>query len=1437
MLDKNLIGLEPDFSKNSNYNPDANVAQVKFGADAPVLEVELNELQQVQDKAREDLIRSMIPSGFTKPVEIDFAESSYNFLSVAKDAEAYVNGIRIFIPKGTKIDIGDSPTENAREDLVFLEVWKEEVSSSSELTKFGGEGQATIPNNLVDPRVGEETSRRIINKWRIRCAHNAPFDSPFLEDGLGYYSTNNMSTTVYPFAIMPQGGLSEPFKAKSNDESYMNMFRKAKINSSDWQRLSSVDDEGLFIAGSVMYNSVNCLNTADKLVYAIPMFRLHRRPNQGFCRGDYTSVAPNTDPTKLHNILANKVVGGVKAGDLSFKLKGRTLLNLADLVSISNKDFTNTTLNVVTTFANQVSKGIPLNNFIVGRKYTALFKLKLENIRRNKDGNIIYTEVAQVYSDSTPSEYPRFDIEGEGNIDITTKVEFIFKDNTRLILPQLSARDVSGKVAKAELLIVEGDISEDDFPTNITTGFNHVGILNNDKYETEIKAITSDSEESVMLVQTDEPLKGFKDSYSDSLYSDGVVRTVVKELNLKDFNSSLRTTSNANQVKTICALIETSDYIADKIMCDKLPTVPNSDFNTYDNPCITINNHQGILIRVAKEGLETQDIEGVKKWLTANNPKAIVVDKSALPSIVLPNGITNFDDGKGNITKNIDVLKSIHTLNWNLDGAVTQEENILRFFYNFADKYDVGDGIRGNDLFCPKIATKSMNNLNDATPRLWGYWQNSIYIDVSCSDIGCKLGDPNETKVAKLKSWLATLNTEIYYRKANMQSIKYSVSHASILGDIILASKESVISFNSNVKPVLELSRPSHSITSLYAGSSLVQVDGGIMPSKFTVADTIVTNDYNVKLNPQEDQDKVPVNIEGNTLLNIHNKQVYTFGTSLEAEDFKASVDEGYAEVTINNFREGRYYLLNAGEINCSMLEPNTTYTLIAEEATDGLSPSIKTAGYQYLLTQSSTPFKDNIATITTNDLENNFKNQILYIELVKGNTSKQTLKNVMIVKGEVTRPVPYFEGLYSLGDNGAISINSCNGNIAEPINKEITLNLGETTELYRLNQTPQGVMYQGLSLKGEWVTGSGTIVLFYDEHKNRIEWLTMNAKPRKFDWKNLISRAKYYSISVSHGESVTFDSYYMGAEENFKKANSDFRTIHLEDSIRCVNQVKDTVDDLNSTITRRLNQYIITGDEDWIKSGQSGDTTELFYVPKRDSKQGTRNIICDKFVVKRGIWEDTKAEGIAMDEQCNIMVRISKSKLESPTTAGFKKWLKQNPITLIYELATPVVEPIISKYSSGITSRCSFEGQLGLKKNWNSGIDCPNFLLSDSNIVTNVALLTSNCMKEMTYSEDRTELIAQLVGVPLVSTSAIAQELGDSSYTLEIVKLLPNRRCLIRNTCVYALNPKGERYSVARIASTRPDKYSTFDLQKRVSLTGNDYTYILDKAVKDYLY
>ena len=336
MLDKNLIGIEPDFSKNSNYNPDANVAQVKFGADAPVLEVELNELQQVQDKAREDLIRSMIPSGFTKPVEINHyhEKTSSNVMVIGNDAEAYVNGIRICIPKGTRIELGDSPKKETREDLVFLEVWKEEVNSKTSLKKYGGDSQETIPNNLIDPRVGEETSHRVINRWRIRCAHGVNFKAN--PDGLRQAGTSFDDANVFA-----QGGREKPITKEDSIELFTCLFSQTNTDSVDNSvRNWNYKDSGLYIAGKGN-ESKDTLKTFDGYSLAIPMFRLHRRPNQGFSTGDYANISPLTNTSKLENLLKNEKLSSVATGEVECTLEGNTLYNLvngAPSLAIQNSD-------------------------------------------------------------------------------------------------------------------------------------------------------------------------------------------------------------------------------------------------------------------------------------------------------------------------------------------------------------------------------------------------------------------------------------------------------------------------------------------------------------------------------------------------------------------------------------------------------------------------------------------------------------------------------------------------------------------------------------------------------------------------------------------------------------------------------------------------------------------------------------------------------------------------------------------------------------------------------------------------------------------------------------------------------------------------------------------------------------------------------------------
>lgn len=71
-------------------------------------------------------------------------------------------------------------------------------------------------------------------------------------------------------------------------------------------------------------------------------------------------------------------------------------------------------------------------------------------------------------------------------------------------------------------------------------------------------------------------------------------------------------------------------------------------------------------------------------------------------------------------------------------------------------------------------------------------------------------------------------------------------------------------------------------------------------------------------------------------------------------------------------------------------------------------------------------------------------------------------------------------------------------------------------------------------------------------------------------------------------------------------------------------------------------------------------------------------NIVCDKFITRAGKDNyNNELEGISINGKCEICINILKSKLSTQDVNGFKQWLQQNPITVVYELAEPYFEPL----------------------------------------------------------------------------------------------------------------------------------------------------------------
>ena len=144
------------------------------------------------------------------------------------------------------------------------------------------------------------------------------------------------------------------------------------------------------------------------------------------------------------------------------------------------------------------------------------------------------------------------------------------------------------------------------------------------------------------------------------------------------------------------------------------------------------------------------------------------------------------------------------------------------------------------------------------------------------------------------------------------------------------------------------------------------------------------------------------------------------------------------------------------------------------------------------------------------------------------------------------------------------------------------------------------------------------------------------------------------------------------------KKHNK--RTILLDSPLRKVGEVSDILDLDNSQITRKCKTITIDGssDENWvIETFQT--PLILFYckITENAPKNYDIHLISDKFSSFRydTMWGNTN-EGISVSNNI-LRINISKSKLETQDVAGFKKWLQSNPVTVVYQLATPTTEDI----------------------------------------------------------------------------------------------------------------------------------------------------------------
>ena len=245
-----------------------NFSMVAFQQAKPILDSEMNLTQLIQNKARADLIRTILEPGIISIKTTTNVTDKKNTLRIS-EAVANMNGWLLYLYGANRTDASSdivftpAPYNGTREDLAYLEAWFEEVAPSGSpedddenVYRYGGIASGTIANDLQDSVAGDETTRRIQLRWNIRTVADVDFASH-------------------------ASGVDDGNRVKA----------RAGAQSDTTYAFGNVGN-GLYRAGDGSSAACTTLKCVDGYVYAIPLFRVHRRNQTAYNKTDNPYGAP-----------------------------------------------------------------------------------------------------------------------------------------------------------------------------------------------------------------------------------------------------------------------------------------------------------------------------------------------------------------------------------------------------------------------------------------------------------------------------------------------------------------------------------------------------------------------------------------------------------------------------------------------------------------------------------------------------------------------------------------------------------------------------------------------------------------------------------------------------------------------------------------------------------------------------------------------------------------------------------------------------------------------------------------------------------------------------------------------------------------------------------------------------------------------------------------
>lgn len=196
---------------------------------------------------------------------------------------------------------------------------------------------------------------------------------------------------------------------------------------------------------------------------------------------------------------------------------------------------------------------------------------------------------------------------------------------------------------------------------------------------------------------------------------------------------------------------------------------------------------------------------------------------------------------------------------------------------------------------------------------------------------------------------------------------------------------------------------------------------------------------------------------------------------------------------------------------------------------------------------------------------------------------------------------------------------------------------------------------YPGIST-GYLITSSEThYINFYPSGGINSEW-------------DEAKRQEYQNCYISESEAMT----------SYEPHKSNILTVNEEVELRGIGDVQDELDVLNNKLTQRIGKLTLSGTEPWWAITNTGRfaISGGFLNNMKKTDMYTHFLICDKLKTVSfhddTMYPETNTIAQGYNDNYDFIVRS-----EIYDTDEFKNYLKSNPITVYYQLETPVIKTV----------------------------------------------------------------------------------------------------------------------------------------------------------------